>query len=147
MSPNSLHTYTVQHQHGYLGLSWASFLHKFTFHLCCIIYTRLLSHLSLPARPKIGLAKANQCETKITDVTQECSMKLLDKTFLNSIIMTVTSFQGAPMRCVPMLSACSGMHWRINASQLTVCPVRRCFAKENKGSCLCHPDPAGRVTF
>lgn len=152
-SPNSFHTYTVKHQQSYLSLSWASFLHTFTFHLSYITYTLLLSHLSLPARPKIVLPKSNHWETKITDVTCECSMNFLAKTFLNSIIVTVASFQGVVIYyCVPMVSVCSGMHWRMNVSQLTVCPVQRCFAKENRGSCftesfkVCHPEPAWRVT-
>lgn len=62
--------------------------------------------------------------------------------------MTSSSFQGVVIVCVPVVSVCSGIHWRMNVSRLTVCPVQRCFAKENRGSDfteslnLCHSDSA-----
>lgn len=68
-SPNGLRTYTVQHHLSYLGLSWASFLHKFTYHLCYITYT-------IAQSPVItGLFLLNQLKSQITDVTQVLQLK------------------------------------------------------------------------
>ncbi len=153
-SPNDLRTYTVQHHLSYLGLSWAFFLHEFTFHLCYITYTIAQSSV-IACLAKDSWAWLNQlrnpnnrCDTDLaigTWVFNGKSVQLtywprfmsFSKQYIHVLHCHCCVLQGAVIICVPMeflVSTFNGMHLRMNVSPLIVCPVQRCFANENRGS-------------